>query len=83
MATTKKRRQFWYWWVSLSDETEKTLVIGAYSVKQGWHLVYMAIRAPYGWTPRIVDTHRHKITRPINAPRKGAFVMHEGKLLKF
>jgi len=83
VITDKKRRQHWCWRISLSDETEKLLVIGAYSIAQEWKLIYLSIDAIYGWTPQIVDSHKQKISCPRGAPEKGAFVIYEGKVLKF
>ena len=82
MAVSKKRLQYWIWEVSFKDETGKTFLIGAYSVKQGWRLIYMSLYKLYGWTPQIIRAKKNKIARPPNAPSK-AFVIYRGKILKF
>ena len=83
MAVSKKRRlQCWRWEVSFKDETGETFLIGAYSVKQGWKLVYLSLYGLYGWTPQVIQVDKKKINQPPNAPKNRAFVMHKGKILK-
>ncbi len=80
-VSKKKRLQHWIWEVSFKDETGETFLIGAYSVKQGWKLVYLSLYKLYGWRPQVIHAKQIKIPPLPNGP-SNAFVMHEGKILK-
>jgi len=78
----KKSAQYQCWLceITFKDETGERFIIGSISEEQEWKLIYMTLATLYGWQPHIVTKRRWQIPRPEGAP-KGAFVMHQGRVL--
>ncbi len=79
MAVSTKRLQFFKFRFERSDKKVFFLDVGAFSTKQARLLAYLGLRAI---NERGKTINFWKSPRPEEAPKR-AFVMYEGKILKF